>query len=145
MPARLEPTTPWSGDKHSTTALLDPYKQNTRKLYLSYRGLAKAPCPCAYFAVYTYSRNRGRRRPNIRPSSPTGKLWIIGPAQQTFQCKIEIIFLFISLNMCFGCSKEPSHWDGSFEYPQHISMFWLRNKKIIFSSSLLSGGLMYAC
>ena len=32
----------------------------------------------------------------------------------------------------FGCSKEPSHRDGSFEYPQH--MFWLRNKKIIFSS-----------
>ena len=32
--------------------------------------------------------------------------------------------------MCFGCSKEPSHWDGTFEYPQH--MFWLRNKKIKF-------------
>ena len=29
--------------------------------------------------------------------------------------------------MCFGCSKEPSHRDGSFEYPQH--MFWLRYKK----------------
>ena len=29
--------------------------------------------------------------------------------------------------MCFGCSKEPSHGDGSFEYPQH--MIWLRNKK----------------
>ena len=29
--------------------------------------------------------------------------------------------------MCFGCSKEPSHRDGSFEYPQH--MFWLRNEK----------------
>ena len=29
--------------------------------------------------------------------------------------------------MCLGCSKEPSHQDGSFEYPQH--MFWLRNKK----------------
>ena len=29
--------------------------------------------------------------------------------------------------MCFGCSKEPSHRDGSFEYPKHI--FWLRNKK----------------
>ena len=28
--------------------------------------------------------------------------------------------------MCFWCSKEPSHRDGSFEYPQH--MFWLRNK-----------------
>ena len=29
--------------------------------------------------------------------------------------------------MCFGCSKEPSHLDGSFEHPQH--MFWLRNMK----------------
>ena len=29
--------------------------------------------------------------------------------------------------MCFGCSKQPSQLDGSFEYPQHI--FWLRNKK----------------
>ena len=32
--------------------------------------------------------------------------------------------------MCFGCSKEPSHRDGSFEYQQH--MFWLRNKKKYF-------------
>ena len=39
-----------------------------------------------------------------------------------------IIFLSISLNICFGCStREPSQWDGSFWYPQH--MFWLRNKK----------------
>ena len=30
--------------------------------------------------------------------------------------------------MGFGCSKEPSHCDGSFEYPQN--MFQLRNKKI---------------
>ena len=29
--------------------------------------------------------------------------------------------------MCFGCSKEPSHQDGSFEYPKH--MFWLRIRK----------------
>ena len=49
--------------------------------------------------------------------------------------KIVIIFLSISLNMCFGCSKELSHWDGSFEYPQH--MFWLRNKK----NNVQSGGL----
>ena len=28
--------------------------------------------------------------------------------------------------------------DGSFEYRQH--MFWMRNKKIIFSYALLSGG-----
>ena len=41
--------------------------------------------------------------------------------------KILIIFLPINLNICFGCTKEPSHWDGSFEYPQH--MFWMRNKE----------------
>ena len=34
---------------------------------------------------------------------------------------------FISLNTCFGCSKEPYHRDGCFEYTQHI--FWLRNRK----------------
>ena len=37
------------------------------------------------------------------------------------------------------CSKEPSHQEGSFEYPKH--MFRLRNKKINFSYPLLSGGL----
>ena len=51
----------------------------------------------------------------------------IGPVKHKNMCKIAIIFLSISLNMCFGCSKELSHQDGSFEYPQH--MFWLRNKK----------------
>ena len=54
------------------------------------------------------------------------------------QCKIEIIFLSISLNMFFGCSKEPSHWDCSFEIPQH--MFWLRNKKINFQLRTLIWG-----
>ena len=53
-----------------------------------------------------------------------------------------IIFLAINKNMCFGCSKEPFHRDGSFEYPQH--MFWLRNMKIIFCYAFLSGGL-FAC
>ena len=41
--------------------------------------------------------------------------------------KIVIIFLPLNLNMCFGCSKEPSHRDGSFEYPQH--MFWMINEE----------------
>ena len=41
-----------------------------------------------------------------------------------------IIFLSISLNMCFGCSKELSHRDSSFVYPKH--MFWLKNKKTNF-------------
>ena len=43
-------------------------------------------------------------------------------------------FLPIIFSICFRCSKEPSHWDGSFEYPQQ--MFWLRNKKIVFLSAL---------
>ena len=43
------------------------------------------------------------------------------------QHKIVNTFSPILIGICFGCSKEPSHWDGSFEYPQH--MFWLRNKK----------------
>ena len=46
------------------------------------------------------------------------------------QRKTVNIFLSINFNMCFGCSKEPSHRDGSFEYPQQL--FWLRNKKIFF-------------
>ena len=40
--------------------------------------------------------------------------------------------------MCFGCSKEPSHRDGSFEYPQH--RFWLRNKKNNFQLRTLIWG-----
>ena len=47
-----------------------------------------------------------------------------------FQRIIAIIFLSIKLNMCLGCSKEPYHRGGTFEYPQH--MFWLRNTKNIF-------------
>ena len=46
---------------------------------------------------------------------------------KNFQHNIMTIFLSISFNICFGCSKEPSDQDGSFEYPQH--MFWFRNKK----------------
>ena len=38
-----------------------------------------------------------------------------------------MVFLSINLNICFGCSKEPSHWDSSFEDPQHI--FESRSKK----------------
>ena len=41
--------------------------------------------------------------------------------------KIVNIFLPIILNICFGCSKEPSHRDGSFEHQKHIQ--WLNNKK----------------
>ena len=47
---------------------------------------------------------------------------------------VSIIFLPISLNMCFG-----AQWNRLNEYPQH--MFWLRNKKNIFRYAPLSGGL----
>ena len=40
--------------------------------------------------------------------------------------------------MCVGCSKEQSHRDGSFEYPQH--MFWLRNKENNFQLHTLIWG-----
>ena len=55
-----------------------------------------------------------------------------------FAGKILIIFLPSNLNICFGCSKEPSHRGGSFEYLQH--MFWLRNKKINFHVHTLISG-----
>ena len=60
-----------------------------------------------------------------------------------FECKIAIIFFSINVNMCFGCSKEPSHRDGSFEYPQH--MFWLRNKKnnFLLCTLILGPGYIY--
>ena len=64
----------------------------------------------------------------------------IGPDRQSNLPKIVNILLSININICFGCSKEPSHWDGSFEHPQH--MFWLRNKKIIFEYTLLSEGMI---
>ena len=46
------------------------------------------------------------------------------PDKHHFWYKIVNIFISISFNICFGCSKEPSHREGSFEYPQH--MFWLK-------------------
>ena len=35
-------------------------------------------------------------------------IYIIGLDKQFFGLKIEIFFLPISFNICFGCSKEPS-------------------------------------
>ena len=58
-----------------------------------------------------------------------------------YEPKIVIFFLPINLNMCFGCSKVPSHRDGSLEYPQH--MFWLRNKKNNFQLCTLIWGPVY--
>ena len=51
-----------------------------------------------------------------------------GSVKQNFKSKTMTINWLLSLNICCGYSKEPSHWDGSFEYPQH--KFWMRNDKI---------------
>ena len=48
------------------------------------------------------------------------------------------IFLHISFNICFGCSKQPSDWDGSFEFPQ--LMFWWRYEKNLFCYTVLTKG-----
>ena len=40
--------------------------------------------------------------------------------QKKNQRKIVNVFLPIIFSICFGYSKEPSHCDGSFEYPQHM-------------------------
>ena len=45
--------------------------------------------------------------------------------------------------MCFGCPNEPSHRDGSFEYPQH--MFRLKNKKNNFLLRTLILGPVCVC
>ena len=45
-----------------------------------------------------------------------------------------IILLFISQNMCFEHSKEPSNSDSYFEHTQH--MFWLNKKKNNFISAI---------
>ena len=41
----------------------------------------------------------------------------------------KLFFLFLNQNICCGYSKEPSQWEGSFEYPKH--MLKLMGKKII--------------
>ena len=43
-----------------------------------------------------------------------------GTDKQKLEFQFASIFLSINLNMCYGCSKEPSQWDDSFEYPQHM-------------------------
>ena len=60
------------------------------------------------------------------PPPPSGWLNQKIPIYKSFECKIVHIFLSISFSNCYGCLKEPSPRDGSFEYPQH--KFPLRNK-----------------
>ena len=53
------------------------------------------------------------------------KVWI----KKDFERRNGNIFLSISWNICFGCSKESSHWNGFHEYMYQQYMFRLRNKE----------------
>ena len=43
----------------------------------------------------------------------------------------DLNFLFLSQNMCYAHSKDPSQWDGSFEHPKHMFDVWVRKKDAI--------------
>ena len=87
-------------------------------------------CPEAPF-VFAMGGEKQLKVWDIRDSS-TG---IVDNIKSSFEQKNVNIFLSVNFNICFGCSKEPSHWDGYFEYPQH--MFWLWNKKTNLQSPTL--------
>ena len=55
-----------------------------------------------------------------------------GFKEKLFERKIVNIFLSISFNLCFGCSKETALLST------HNIMFWMRNKKTIFSLRTLN-------
>ena len=49
----------------------------------------------------------------------------ISPDKWTFIDKIVRTYaIFQSFELCFGCSKEPSHWDGSFEHQENCFLIW---------------------
>ena len=64
---------------------------------------------------------------------------ILGPDKQTFVREIVIISLSMSLNMCFGCSKEPSNWDVLLSI--HKIFFDWKIQKITLNITRLSVGL----
>ena len=60
------------------------------------------------------------------------KFTLILPVFSGLQIRVrnqKLFFLFLNQNICCGCSKEPSHWDGSFEQPKQ--MLKLIDKKIL--------------
>ena len=87
--------------------------------------------------------NRRAQRHSKRKTGKTSLiLYWMTLVSKKLQRKIVNIFLPTNFNKCFGCSKEPSHWDVSFKYPKHFEypqhMFWLRNKKFKFRYALLT-------
>ena len=61
---------------------------------------------------------------------------MIGLKNKNFKRKIMNNFLLISFDICFGCSKELSHSDSSFDYRQHML------RKLFFIAYLTKGVMM---
>ena len=82
---------------------------------------------CKYFLTYNLGAQKKRLIETVLLS--THNICFGWEIRKLFFCYklLTKVLLSISLNMCFECSKELSHWDSSLEYPQH--MYWLRNKK----------------
>ena len=47
---------------------------------------------------------------------------------KAFEGRNLIMFLFVGLNICCGCSKAPSQLRRFFEHPKHISQYRNKNK-----------------
>ena len=45
--------------------------------------------------------------------------------------EIAFVFLPTNSNLCFGCSGEASHWDGSFEHPQYRFVLSVQRSRLI--------------
>ena len=45
--------------------------------------------------------------------------------------------IFLIRNICCGCSKEPSQWDGSFEHPKHIFNLMGKEVNVILSAQTI--------
>ena len=119
------------------------FSQNVGTCYVTLSLLAAT---CCLLITFANSLDPDQDRQNIGPN-PDPSCWNSGSVPErilecylgvlmgiqinkNFGYKIVKIFLSISLNICFGYSKELSHWDDFLQYPQH--MFWSRNKKINF-------------
>ena len=68
------------------------------------------------------------------------KMYIIWAlfSEINFERKIVKFSSILFFNICFGCSKESSHWDGSYEYPQHMFNPYCTNRiksRLLFSSA----------
>ena len=88
-----------------------------------------------YASICTRARNKRTGQEAAIPTGGSTHTWQVsfeidirttGLDKHTFSAWNWEYFLTHNFIICFGCSKEPSHWDGSSEYPQHMFGWYLR-------------------